>query len=104
MLIRVLRTYLAPYKPFLACIVVLQFCSVAAMLYLPTLNAKIIDKGIVRGDQGYIVRIGGVMLVITLAQIVCQVSAGFFASRASMSFGRDLRRALFHKVGSLSSS
>ena len=100
MLIRVLRTYLAPYKPFLACIVVLQFCSVAAMLYLPTLNAKIIDKGIVRGDQGYIVRIGGVMLVITLAQIVCQVSAGFFASRASMSFGRDLRRALFHKVGS----
>lgn len=100
MLLRVLRTYLAPYKPLLACIVVLQFCSVGAMLYLPTLNADIIDNGVAKGDVAYIWRIGGVMLAIALAQIACQVTSVFFASRAAMGFGRDLRRALFHKVGS----
>ena len=100
MLLRVLKTFLAPYKGWLGAIVVLQFISVGALLYLPALNADIIDRGVVAGDQGYIVKIGGLMLVISLLQIVCSVSSVWFASRASMAFGRDLRREIFHKVGS----
>jgi len=102
MLLRVLRTFLAPYKGLLAGIVALQFVSAGAMLYLPALNADIIDNGIAAGDTGYIMRIGAVMLGITLAQSLCSVCAVFLSSRSSMSFGRDLRAALFHKVGSFS--
>ncbi|MFT4289483.1 ABC transporter ATP-binding protein [Nocardioides sp.] len=102
MLIRVLRTFLAPYKGLLAGIVALQFVSAAAMLYLPALNADIIDGGIAAGDTGYIVRTGALMLGVTLAQSLCSVCAVWLSSRSSMSFGRDLRAALFHKVGSFS--
>ncbi|MFT4262404.1 MAG: ABC transporter ATP-binding protein [Nocardioides sp.] len=100
MLIRLLRTFLAPYRRSLAVIAALQLVSVGAMLYLPTLNADIIDNGVSQGDQGYIWRVGGVMLLVALAQVVCQVAAGFVAARSAMAFGRDLRRDLFHKVGS----
>lgn len=100
MLLRVLGTHLAPYRAWLVVIVALQFVSTAAMLYLPSLNADIIDRGVAQGDQGYIVRTGGWMLAVSVAQILCSVAASFFASRVSMGFGRDLRRALFHKVGS----
>ncbi|WP_300678343.1 ABC transporter ATP-binding protein [Nocardioides sp.] len=100
MLFRVLKTHLAPYKRWLGAIVVLQFLSVGALLYLPALNADIIDRGVVAGDQGYIVKIGGLMLLISLGQIVCSSTSVWCASRASMGFGRDVRRALFHKVGS----
>jgi ATP-binding cassette subfamily B protein len=98
-LLRLLRTYLAPYKSWLALIVVLQFVSTGAMLYLPSLNADIIDLGIARGDQGYILRTGGWMLAVSVAQIVCSIIASYFASRSATGFGRDLRRSLFHKVG-----
>ncbi|UDY23989.1 ABC transporter ATP-binding protein [Nocardioides sp. Kera G14] len=100
MLFRVLRTFLAPYKSWLATIVVLQFLSTGAMLYLPSLNADIIDKGVAQGDQDYIVRTGAWMLAVSVLQIICSVTASYCASRASMGFGRDLRRALFSKVGS----
>jgi len=69
MLLRILRTHLAPYKPWLAAIVALQFTATVAMLYLPSLNADIIDKGVVTGDTGYIVRHGGLMLVVSLVQV-----------------------------------
>ena len=102
MLIRILRTHLAPYKRWLAAIVVLQFTGTVAMLYLPSLNADIIDRGIALGDTDYIVRVGVVMLAVSLLQIVCAVISVACASRTAMSFGRDLRGALFHRIGSFS--
>lgn len=102
MLIRLLREQLAPYKPWLAVVVLFQFLGVLAMLYLPTLNADIIDNGVARNDTDYILRVGAVMLAVSFAQIVCSVVAVRFGSRTAMSFGRDLRAALFHRVGTFS--
>ena len=76
----------------LTAVVVLQFVGVVAMLYLPSLNADIIDKGVATGDTGYIVRTGGVMLGVALLQVVCVGGAVWFGARTSMSLGRDLRR------------
>jgi len=102
MLIRLLRTYLRPYAWPLLAVVVLQLVSTMANLYLPSLNADIIDKGVAKGDTGYILSTGGWMLVVTIAQIACSVSAVYFGARAAMSFGRDVRSAIFHKVGTFS--
>ena len=102
MLIRLLRTYLRPYRGWLSAVVALQFVGVVAMLYLPSLNADIIDKGIATGDTGYIVRVGGVMLAVSLVQVVCSVSAVWFGARTAMGFGRDVRAVVFHRVGTFS--
>ena len=102
MLLRILRTHLAPYKPWLAAIVVLQFTATVAMLYLPSLNADIIDKGVAVGDTDYILHTGAVMLGVSLLQILCSVVAVAYSARTAMSFGRDLRAAVFHRVGSFS--
>ena len=103
MLLRLVRTHLAPYKRrWLAAIVALQFVGTVAMLYLPSLNADIIDKGVAVGDTDYIVRTGAVMLAVSLLQIVCSVAAVWFAARTAMCFGRDVRAAIFHRVGSFS--
>ena len=102
MLYRLLRERLAPYRRPLAAVVVLQFVGVVAMLYLPSLNADIIDTGVAKGDTGYIVRIGGLMLAVALVQVVCSVAAVWYGARTSMSLGRDLRSALFHRVGTFS--
>jgi ATP-binding cassette subfamily B multidrug efflux pump len=102
MLYRLLRERLAPYKNLLAAVVVFQFVGVVAMLYLPSLNADIIDKGVAVGDTSYIVRTGALMLAVTLLQVVCSVSAVWFGARTSMSLGRDIRAALFHRVGTFS--
>ena len=95
MLLRLLRTHLAPYRTWLTIIVALQFTATAAMLYLPSLNADIIDKGIAEGDTGVIVRIGALMLGVTLVQAVCSMSSAWFGGRTAMAFGRDLRTAIF---------
>jgi len=102
MLIRLLRTYLRPYSGALLAVVALQLVSTMANLYLPSLNADIIDKGVAKGDTGYILSTGGWMLLVTLAQIACSVAAVYFGARAAMSFGRDMRSAIFHKVGTFS--
>jgi ATP-binding cassette subfamily B multidrug efflux pump len=102
MLIRLLRTYLRPYAWPLLAVVALQLVSTMANLYLPSLNADIIDKGVAKGDTGFILSTGGWMLVVTLAQIACSVAAVYFGAHAAMSFGRDMRSAIFHKVGSFS--
>jgi ATP-binding cassette subfamily B protein len=102
MLLRLLRTHLAPYKPWLAAIVVLQFTSTVAMLYLPSLNADIIDRGVAVGDTDYILHVGMIMLGVSLLQILCSVVAVACASRTAMSFGRDVRAAVFHRVGAFS--
>ncbi|KQZ66994.1 ABC transporter ATP-binding protein [Nocardioides sp. Root151] len=102
MLLRLMRTYLAPYKGWIAIVVALQFISTVAMLFLPSLNADIIDQGVAEGDTGYIMRVGGIMLGVSLVQIVCSVVAVWFSARTAMAFGRDLRAAVFHRVGTFS--
>jgi ATP-binding cassette, subfamily B, multidrug efflux pump len=102
MLIKLLRTYLQPYSTALLAVVALQLVSTMASLYLPSLNADIIDNGVAKGDTAYIVSTGGWMLAVTLVQIACSVAAVYFGARAAMAFGRDLRSAIFHKVGTFS--
>ncbi|WP_285778432.1 ABC transporter ATP-binding protein [Microtetraspora sp. NBRC 13810] len=102
MLLRLLRAYLRPYARPIALVVLLQLVQTLATLYLPTLNADIIDNGVVRGDTGYIVRVGGVMVAITLVQIVCAIGAVYFGARTAMALGRDLRGDLFDQVQSFS--
>jgi ATP-binding cassette subfamily B multidrug efflux pump len=102
MLFKLLKAKLIPYRQVLVVVVVLQAIQSVAGLYLPTLNADIINKGIARGDTGYIWRMGFVMLLVTLAQVVMSVAAVFFGSRAAMGFGRDTRTALFHQVNDFS--
>jgi len=97
-LIKLLRSFLRPYGRPLALIVGLQLAATIATLYLPTLNAEIIDNGVVKGDTGYILTLGGIMLLISLGQICCSVGAVFFSARTSMAVGRDLRAAVFHRV------
>ncbi len=102
MLLSVLRAGLRPYRHWLAVVVALQFVGTMASLLLPSLNADIIDNGVARGDTGYIVRTGVVMLGIAVVQIVCSVGAVYFGARSAMAFGRDTRRDLFARVGSFS--
>ena len=102
MLIRLLRTHLQPYRRPLLAVVALQLVSTIASLYLPSLNADIIDRGIARGDTGYILTTGGWMLAITLVQVVGSISAVWYGARTAMGFGRDVRSAVFHRVGSFS--
>ncbi|MGH8828855.1 MAG: ABC transporter permease, partial [Jiangellaceae bacterium] len=103
MLIRLLRTYLRPYARGLTTVVVLQLIGTIAALYLPSLNADIIDKGIALGDTGHIVRTGGWMLAVTLIQVACAIGSVYFGARTAMGFGRDVRAAVFHHVGEFSS-
>ncbi|MEP9362274.1 ABC transporter ATP-binding protein [Nocardioides sp. CN2-186] len=102
MLLRLLRTRLAPYKKWLTVVVVFQFLGVLAALYLPTLNADIIDNGVVKNDTDYILRVGALMLLISFGQIICSVTAVRFGARTAASFGRDVRAGLFHRVGTFS--
>jgi ATP-binding cassette subfamily B protein len=102
MLIRLLRTYLRPYAGLLTAVVVLQLIATIASLYLPSLNADIIDKGVQLGDTGYIVRVGAIMLGVTLLQVAATITAVYFGARTSMGFGKDVRAGLFHHVGTFS--
>ncbi|HEX7744604.1 MAG TPA: ABC transporter ATP-binding protein [Micromonosporaceae bacterium] len=102
MLIRLLRSYLRPYARPLTAVVLLQLVGTMASLYLPSLNADIIDQGIARGDTGYIVRTGGWMLLVSGVQIACSIAAVYIGARTAMGFGRDVRAALFGRVGTFS--
>ncbi len=102
MLLTLVRRYLAPYRTWLWAIVALQFIATVAALYLPSLNADIIDNGVITGDTGYIVSHGEIMLAVALVQIGCTVAAVYCAARTAMAFGRDVRAAIFHRVGSFS--
>ncbi|NUV63141.1 ABC transporter ATP-binding protein [Streptomyces sp. CAI-85] len=102
MLIRLLRTYLRPYQKPIALLVLLQFLQTCASLYLPTLNADIIDEGVVEGDTGYILSFGGLMIAISLAQVVCNIGAVYYGARTASALGRDIRAAVFDRVQSFS--
>lgn len=98
MLRRILQRYLLPYRRPISIVVGLQLVATIAALYLPSLNADIIDNGVVRGDTDYIIRVGGWMLAISLVQVAGSISGVYFAARTAMGFGRDLRAAVFSKV------
>jgi ATP-binding cassette subfamily B protein len=110
MLKRLLSSVLAKYRGLLWIVIGLQAVQAVAGLYLPTLNADIINNGVakidmngvVQTDIGYIWRMGGVMLLVTLAQVIFSVTAVYFGSKVAMGFGRDTRRQLFHQVNAFS--
>ena len=98
MLIQLLRVHLRPYRTTIALVVLFQFLQTLATLYLPTLNADIIDNGVIKGDTGYIMRVGSGMLAITLLQVAAQITAVYFGARTAMAVGRDVRAGIFAKV------
>ncbi|MEU9367958.1 ABC transporter ATP-binding protein [Streptomyces avermitilis] len=102
MLIRLLRTYLSPYQKPIALLVLLQFLQTCATLYLPTLNADIIDNGVVEGDTGYILAFGGLMIGVSLVQVICNIGAVYYGARTASAVGRDIRGSVFDRVQSFS--
>ncbi|MEU4268214.1 ABC transporter ATP-binding protein [Streptomyces sp. NPDC026092] len=102
MLLRLLRTHLRPYKKPIGLLVLLQFLQTCASLYLPTLNADIIDNGVVDGDTGYILRFGALMIAVSVIQVVCNVGAVYYGARTASALGRDVRAAVFDRVQSFS--
>ncbi|WGD38246.1 ABC transporter ATP-binding protein [Lysinibacter sp. HNR] len=101
-LMRLLAHQLRPHWLLLVWVVVFQLAQALLSLYLPTLNANIIDQGVARGDTGYIMSTGGFMLVLTLLQVICSITAVYFGAKTAMRVGRDLRTAIFHRVGEFS--
>ena len=95
---QLLRTHLGPYRKILWLVVALQAIQTTATLTLPALNSDLINNGVLVGDNGYIWRTGGIMILVSLVQIVFAATAVWFGARAAMGFGRDLRRDLFHQV------
>ena len=102
MLWALLRRYAGPYRGPVAVVGGLQMVSTLASLYLPTINAAIIDDGVAKGDTTTIVELGAMMLGVTALQVLCAIGAVYFGSRVGMGFGRDLRSAMFHHVTGLS--
>ncbi|GIU54295.1 ABC transporter ATP-binding protein [Arthrobacter sp. NicSoilC12] len=102
MLWKLLVEYLRPQRRLLLAVVVFQLAASIASLYLPTLNADIIDQGVAKGDTEYILRIGGLMLAVTLLQVICTVVAVYFGAKAAMALGRDVRGAIFSRVAAFS--
>ena len=96
--IGLLRTYLRPYHRQILIVLVMLLIQAMATLYLPNLNADIIDKGIATGDTGYILAVGALMLLVTLVMGVAAVAAVYWGARVAMGFGRDLRAAIFDAV------
>ena len=104
MLLALVRRYVRPYRRLIAAVMVLQTISTLASLYLPTVNAAIIDDGVARGDTALISRLGLVMLAVTGVQGICAIGAVYFGSRTGMGFGRDVRSAMFRHVTTFSDS
>lgn len=102
MLLRLLRKHLAPYRRAIALLVLLQLLQTCATLYLPTLNADIIDNGVVKGDTGYIMEFGGLMIAVSVAQVFGQIGAVYYGARTASALGRDVRAAIFDRVQSFS--
>jgi ATP-binding cassette subfamily B protein len=101
-LIRLLRSHLGPYKRPIGVLVALQLVQTIAALFLPTLNADIIDNGVVKGDSGYILGMGATMIGVTVVQVVCAIGAVYYGARTAMAVGRDIRKSVFDRVQSFS--
>lgn len=98
MLTILLRQRMGPYRPLIIAVVMFQAVQSLAGLYLPTINANIIDRGVATGDTGYIWRLGGVMILVTLAQVLFAIAAVWAGAHVAVGIGRDVRGALFHRV------
>jgi ATP-binding cassette subfamily B protein len=101
-MIALLRTYLRPYGRLIALIVGLTLVTAVGNLYLPTLNGEIINDGVAKGDTDFILRIGALMLVVTLVLGVTSIIAVYYSALSAMGLGRDLRRDIFRKVETFS--
>jgi ATP-binding cassette subfamily B protein len=101
-LINMLRQRLRPYLGLVWIVVVLQLVQAIANLYLPSLNADIIDDGVAKGDTGVILNLGGIMIAVTLLQVICAVGAVYAGAKVAMSVGRDVRAAVFDQVQTFS--
>lgn len=102
MLTRVIRSGLAPYRWQVVLLLALQLVATIAALFLPSLNGRIIDEGVATGDTATIFDLGGIMLAVSLVQILTTVAAVYLAARASAGLGRDLRASIFHHIGTFS--
>ncbi|MCT2021319.1 ABC transporter ATP-binding protein [Kocuria marina] len=102
MLLSLLRTFTRPYVPWVVGVLVFQLAATIATLYLPSLNARIIDNGVTRGDTDYIWRAGAVMLAVAFAQVIAAVVAVWCGARTAIGVGRDLRRDVYRRVGQFS--
>ncbi len=102
MLVRLLREHLRPYAGAATAVLLLQVVQVIATLYLPSLNADIIDDGVAKGDTDVIWRLGGIMLAVSMVQVVCAIGAVYLGSRTAMALGRDMRARLFDRVQAFS--
>lgn len=102
MLVPLIMRFLKPHWPLIVGVVVFQLAQSIASLYLPSLNADIIDNGIATGDTGYILGVGVLMLGITLVQVAAAITAVYFGAKAAMALGRDIRGAIFARVGEFS--
>ncbi|MFF4772694.1 ABC transporter ATP-binding protein [Microtetraspora fusca] len=98
MLIRLLRPRLRPHLRSIALVGALQIAQAVTALTLPTLNARLVDDGVLKGDAGLVLRTGGLMLAGTAAQVLCSATVGFLAARTALAVGRDLRAAVFTRV------
>ncbi|HYI53918.1 MAG TPA: ABC transporter transmembrane domain-containing protein, partial [Microlunatus sp.] len=98
MLMRLLRHYLQPYRSMIIATVLLATLGTMGALYLPSLNASIIDDGVATGDTAFIWRTGGIMLAVSAVQIICSIGSVYFGAKTAMAFGRDLRGAIFDRV------
>ena len=98
MLWTLIRRHLRPYLPHVVAVAVLQLATVLATLYLPSLNADIIDNGVATGDTDYIWRVGGVMLIVAMVQVITAITSVWFGARVSMGMGRDIRRSIYTRV------
>lgn len=90
--------YMQPYRVAVGLTIFFVFIQSMANLYLPTLMADIVDSGIIKGDTGYILRVGGFMLLVAIGGTVASIVASYYSSRSATGFGLTVRRALFTHV------
>lgn len=102
-MLKLLARFGRPYLGHILAVIALQLLTVGAILFLPALNAQIIDDGIATGDTGVIWSLGGIMLAVAFAQLASAIASVWFAARTAMSIGRDLRAAIFRRVSRFSS-
>jgi ATP-binding cassette subfamily B multidrug efflux pump len=102
MLVTLIRRFSKPYLSYIVAVIAFQLASTIAALYLPSLNARIIDEGVSRGDTDFIWRTGGMMLLVAFVQVGAAIAGVYFGSKTAMAIGRDLRRGVFRKVTSFS--
>ncbi|PQZ94627.1 multidrug ABC transporter ATP-binding protein [Arthrobacter sp. MYb227] len=98
MLLKLILRHAKPYKWWVVAVLFFQLATTMATLYLPSLNAEIIDTGVVKGDTDFIWRTGGVMLAVAFVQVFTAIAAVYFGAKTAMAIGRDLRHAVFDSV------